>query len=212
MIHHQATPILSRLNFGGRSSWQSVQGLFSSSIRQCLSSVNFDPSREKDAREKINEVWNKLSEGGTVLMPLDKYPFSEKYGWIQDKYGLSWQLILTNPEGEERPALVPSLLFVGDQCGNAEEAIDFYLSVFKNSKQGHIARYPKGMEPDKEGTIMFTDFSLKISGFPQWIARMSINSILMRPSHLWCTATHKKRLITTGKSSLQFLKPSNAAG
>ena len=55
-----------------------------------------------------------MSEGGTVLMPLDKYPFSERYGWIQDKYGLSWQLILTNPEGEERPAIVPSLMFVGD--------------------------------------------------------------------------------------------------
>lgn len=39
--------------------------------------VNFDPSREKDAGEKINEVWNKLSEAGTALMPLDKYPFSE---------------------------------------------------------------------------------------------------------------------------------------
>ena len=98
--------------------------------------VNFDPSREKDAREKIDEVWNKLSEGGTALMPLDQYPFSEKYGWIQDKYGLSWQLSLTNPEGEERDALVPSLLFVGEQCGNAEEAIHFYTSVFKNAKAG----------------------------------------------------------------------------
>ena len=130
--------------------------------------VNFDPSREKDAKEKINEVWNKLSEGGTALMPLDKYPFSERYGWIQDKYGLSWQLILTNPEGEERPTFVPSLLFVGDKCGNAEEAINFYLSVFKNAKQGLITRYPKGMEPDKEGTIMFSDFMLE----NQWFAAM----------------------------------------
>ncbi|PFO06569.1 hypothetical protein COJ85_06550 [Bacillus sp. AFS076308] len=130
--------------------------------------VNFDPSREKDAKEKINEVWNKLSEGGTALMPLDKYPFSQKYGWIQDKYGLSWQLILSNPEGEERPTFVPSLLFVGDKCGNAEEAINFYLSVFKNSKQGLITRYPKGMEPDKEGTIMFSDFMLE----DQWFAAM----------------------------------------
>ncbi|MGF6950496.1 putative 3-demethylubiquinone-9 3-methyltransferase (glyoxalase superfamily) [Neobacillus sp. B4I6] len=130
--------------------------------------VNFDPSREKEAGEKINEVWNKLSEGGTVLMPLDKYPFSEKFGWIQDKYGLSWQLILTNPDGEERPSLVPSLLFVGDNCGNAEEAINFYLSVFKNAKQGLIARYPKGMEPDKEGTIMFSDFMLE----NQWFSAM----------------------------------------
>lgn len=130
--------------------------------------VNFDPSREKDASEKINEVWNRLSEGGTALMPLDQYPFSEKYGWIQDRYGLSWQLILTNPEGEERPALVPSLLFIGDQYGKAEEAITFYLSVFKNAKQGVISRYPKGMEPDKEGTIMFSDFMLE----HQWFAAM----------------------------------------
>ncbi|MFJ5713064.1 VOC family protein [Neobacillus sp. NPDC093127] len=130
--------------------------------------VNFDPSREKDAREKIDEVWNKMSEGGTVLMPLDQYPFSERYGWIQDKYGLSWQLILTKPEGEERPAIVPSFLFVGDKCGIAEEAISFYLSVFKNANQGLIVRYPKGMEPDKEGSIMFSDFSIE----NQWFAAM----------------------------------------
>ncbi|WP_026565091.1 VOC family protein [Bacillus sp. UNC41MFS5] len=130
--------------------------------------VNFDPSREKDAGEKLQAVWDKLSEGGAALMPLDKYPFSEKFGWIQDKYGLSWQLMLTNPEGEERPPLVPSLLFVGDNCGRAEEAINFYLSVFKNSKQGLIARYPKGMEPDKEGTIMFSDYSLE----NQWFSAM----------------------------------------
>ncbi|MFD0824639.1 VOC family protein [Neobacillus sp. M.A.Huq-85] len=123
--------------------------------------VNFDPSREEDASEKLNEVWNKLSEGGTALMPLGQYPFSERYGWIQDKYGLSWQLILTNPEGEERPTIMPSLLFVGDKCGKAEEAIDFYLSVFKNTKQGMIARYPKGMAPDVEGTVMFADFRLE---------------------------------------------------
>ncbi|MCH6264632.1 VOC family protein [Neobacillus citreus] len=130
--------------------------------------VNFDPSRDKDAREKIDEVWNRLSEGGTALMPLDKYPFSERYGWIQDKFGLTWQLILTNPEGEERPPLIPSLLFVGDQCGNAEEAINFYLSVFKDAKQGLIARYPKGMEPDKEGTVMFSEFMLE----DQWFTAM----------------------------------------
>jgi predicted 3-demethylubiquinone-9 3-methyltransferase (glyoxalase superfamily) len=130
--------------------------------------VNFDSSRENDASEKINEVWNKLSEGGTVLMPLDKYPSSERYGWIQDKYGLSWQLNLTNLEGEERPSLVPSLLFVGDKSGRTEEAINYYLSVFKNAKQGHISRYSKGMEPDKEGTIMFSDFLLE----NQWFAAM----------------------------------------
>jgi len=130
--------------------------------------VNFDPSKVKDAREKLNEVWRKLSEGGTVLMQLDKYPFSEWYGWIQDKFGVSWQLILTDPEGEERPAIIPTLLFVGERCGKAEEAFRYYLSVFKNSKEGFVARYPKGMEPDKEGTIMFSDFMLE----NQWFVAM----------------------------------------
>ncbi|WP_341346375.1 VOC family protein [Paenibacillus sp. FSL H3-0469] len=123
--------------------------------------VNFDPSRDKDAAERMDEVWDKLAEGGTALMPLGKYPFSERYGWIQDKFGVSWQLILTNPAGEERPAIIPSLLFVGDQCGKAEEAMSFYLSVFKDSRQGNIARYPAGSAPDQEGTIMFADFMLE---------------------------------------------------
>jgi predicted 3-demethylubiquinone-9 3-methyltransferase (glyoxalase superfamily) len=130
--------------------------------------VNFDPSRDKSARENIDALWEKLSAEGTTLMPLDAYPFSKRYGWVQDKYGLSWQLILSNPTGEERPFIVPSLMFVGEVCGKAEEAINFYLSVFKNSRQGNTARYPKGMEPDKEGTLMFSDFEL----LGQWFAAM----------------------------------------
>lgn len=127
--------------------------------------VHFNPSKVENAKEKLDEIWNKLSDGGTVLMPLDTYPFSEKYGWIQDKYGLSWQLMLNDPADEKLPVIVPSLLFVGENCGKAEQAMNFYLSIFKNSKQGHLARYPKGMEPNKEGTIMFSDFNLLNQGF-----------------------------------------------
>ena len=130
--------------------------------------VNFDPvlftkssSPEKEARKQLDLAWQKLSEGGQVIMPLDKYPFSERYGWIQDKYGLSWQLVLTNPEGEPRPSIMPSILFVGEHVGQAEEAIKYYLSVFKNSKMGGLHRYGEGQEPDKEGTVMFADFMLE---------------------------------------------------
>jgi len=130
--------------------------------------VNFDPSRDKNAGKNLDLLWGKLSQGGTALMPLDTYPFSERYGWIQDRYGLSWQLILSNPEGEERPVIVPSLLFVGAVAGRAEEAVNFYLSVFQNSKRGIVARYGKGQEPDKEGSILFSDFMLA----GQWLAAM----------------------------------------
>lgn len=140
--------------------------------------LNFDTSKDEQARERLDSLWDKLSQGGKVLMPLDKYPFSEHYGWIEDKYGLSWQLILSNPEGENRPFITPSLMFVGDVHGKAEEASDFYIDVFsakkglssgrKNTKRGQITRYPKGMEPNSEGTIMYTDFMLE----GQWFAAM----------------------------------------
>lgn len=130
--------------------------------------VNFDPSEDKNARERIDAVWARLMEGGKALMPLDRHPFSERYGWVEDKYGLSWQLILTNPEGEKRPPIIPALLFVSDDCDKAEEATDLYLSVFKDSRRGTIARYPAGMEPNKEGAVMFTDFMLE----GQWFTAM----------------------------------------
>ncbi|PJZ70977.1 hypothetical protein CH373_00090 [Leptospira perolatii] len=130
--------------------------------------LNFDPSKDKNAKSNLDALWEKLSKGGTALMPLDKYPFSDWYGWIQDKYGVSWQLILSKPDGEERPFIVPSLLFVKEACGKAEEATNFYMSLFQNSKRGLVARYPQGMEPDKEGTIMFTDFQI----LKQWFAAM----------------------------------------
>jgi predicted 3-demethylubiquinone-9 3-methyltransferase (glyoxalase superfamily) len=130
--------------------------------------LNFDPSKDKKAMKNLDAVWEKLSQGGKALMPLDKYPFSERYGWIEDRYGPSWQLILSNPDGEERLFIVPSLMFVGAACGKAEDAIDYYLSVFNGSKRGITARYGKGREPDKEGTIMFADFSIA----SQWFAAM----------------------------------------
>lgn len=130
--------------------------------------VNLDPSQDPDAKTKIDEMWNRLSEGGKVLMELQEYPFSKRYGWVEDKYGLSWQLILTEPEGEERPLIIPSLLFVGDNYGKAEDALNFYLSVFKDSKKGTLVHYGPGQEPNKEGTVMFADFKL----LGAWFAAM----------------------------------------
>ncbi|MCL7942362.1 VOC family protein [Marinobacter sp. ATCH36] len=133
--------------------------------------VNFDPARfgtsspTQAAREALDHAWDQLSRDATVLMPLDEYPFSKRYGWVQDRYGLSWQLILTDPGGEPRPPIIPAMLFVGENCGRAEEAILFYLSVFRNSQQGQLHRYEAGPGPDREGTVMFADFMLENTWF-----------------------------------------------
>ncbi len=130
--------------------------------------LNFDPSKDSDARKNLDALWEKLSDGGEPLMPIDKYPFSERYGWIKDKFGVTWQLILTKPEGEPRPFIIPSFMFTGDITGKADEAIDFYVSIFKDSKRGMTAPYPEGAAPEKSAKIMFAEFMLE----GQWFAAM----------------------------------------
>lgn len=114
---------------------------------------------------EVDTLWEQLSDGGEILMPLDTYPFSDRYGWVQDRYGVSWQLILGDPDGEWRPKFTPSMLFVGDNCGNAENAMDFYTTIFTDTSIGQIARYGPDHDPDEEGTIMYADFQLESHWF-----------------------------------------------
>ena len=115
-------------------------------------------------KEEVDGLWKKLSEGGTALMDLGEYPFSEKYGWMQDKYGLSWQIMFMG-DHKIKHRIIPTLMFVGKQYGKAEEAINFYSSVFGNARVGDILRYSKGEEPDKEGTVKHASFMLEDQDF-----------------------------------------------
>jgi predicted 3-demethylubiquinone-9 3-methyltransferase (glyoxalase superfamily) len=114
-------------------------------------------------KDDVDALWESLSIGGEVLMELGEYPFSKRYGWIQDKYGVSWQLIF--PTNKVKQLITPTLMFVGDNSGKAEEAINFYTSIFHKSKIGDILRYSKGEEPDKEGTIKHAAFILENQEF-----------------------------------------------
>jgi predicted 3-demethylubiquinone-9 3-methyltransferase (glyoxalase superfamily) len=111
-------------------------------------------------KEEVDSLWKELSEGGAALMPLDSYPFSERYGWTEDRFGLSWQVMHA---GEREPAqrITPTLMFVGDVCGKAEEAIAFYTSVFPKSGIGDVHRYGIDEPPDAEGTVKHATFRLE---------------------------------------------------
>jgi predicted 3-demethylubiquinone-9 3-methyltransferase (glyoxalase superfamily) len=102
--------------------------------------------------------WELLAKGGQVMMPLDKYPWSEQYGWVQDSFGISWQLYLGKME-QVGQIYTPLLMFTGPQAGKAEEAMHFYLSIFPDSKPGGIARYEKG-EGDVAGLVKHSQFHL----------------------------------------------------
>jgi predicted 3-demethylubiquinone-9 3-methyltransferase (glyoxalase superfamily) len=110
--------------------------------------------------EETNALYNTLSKAGNILMPLDKYPFSERYAWIQDKYGLSWQLMYFGNQPIKQK-ITPTVMFVGKVVGKAEEAVNFYVSVFHNSAVGKLMRYSKGEEPDKEGTVKQVSYTLE---------------------------------------------------
>lgn len=108
-----------------------------------------------ETQQEIDELWEKLSDGGSVLMELGTYPFSEKFGWVADKFGVSWQLNLAS----RAQKIVPFLMYVGKQHGKAEEAIKFYISLFKDSGILNINRYGPGQQ-EPEGTVMHAAFSL----------------------------------------------------
>ena len=119
-----------------------------------------------ETKDEVDAIFAKLSAGGKVLMPLGTYPFSERYAWLEDKYGLFWQVIFPR-DGQKNPRIVPALMFVGAVCGKTEEAINFYVDVFQNSPlaatgSNHakiLARYGAG-GPDKEGTVQYASFTL----------------------------------------------------
>ena len=111
-------------------------------------------------KNEVDEFWDKLSDDGDILMPLGEYPFSERYGWCNDRYGVSWQVIFAGAS-EIRQRITPVLMFVGDVCGNAEEAVNFYGSVFADANATVAARYGKGEAPDKEGAVRYAHFTLE---------------------------------------------------
>jgi predicted 3-demethylubiquinone-9 3-methyltransferase (glyoxalase superfamily) len=111
------------------------------------------------SKEEVDSIWSRLSQGGSVLMELGSYPFSERYGWVNDKYGLSWQVFYSN-QPEINQKITPVLTFTGKVCGKAEEAVKSWVSIFPASQVYSTLHYGKGEGPDQEGTLRYAAYSL----------------------------------------------------
>ncbi len=122
-----------------------------------------------DTTQEIDLLWQKLSDGGTILMELGNYPFSEKYGWVQDKFGVSWQLILQG----RKQKIAPCLMFAGAQHRKAEEAIRFYISVFRHSDIIQLERYKPGEGP--EGAVVHARFTINGQEFIAMDSHMELS-------------------------------------
>jgi predicted 3-demethylubiquinone-9 3-methyltransferase (glyoxalase superfamily) len=146
-------PIVTAIDVSG----QSITLLNGGPMYKPNASISFYYISEK--AEELDRIWNAFSKEGVVMMPLDKYPWGEKYGWITDKFGVSWQLAL-GKISDVGQKITPCLTFTGNQYGRAEEAIEHYSSIFKNPKVDGILRYEANESPDKEGKIKHAQVGL----------------------------------------------------
>ena len=113
-----------------------------------------------ETKEEVDRLYQALVDGGSQLMPLDAYPFSEWYAWISDRYGLAWQIMLVE-DIKAQPKIRPCLLFSLESCGMAEEALDLYTEVFPHSNKGYINYYKEGEAPDPRARINYGEVTIE---------------------------------------------------
>lgn len=107
--------------------------------------------------EETNRLWDKLMEEGHALIPIDKYDWSERYGWLQDRFGLTWQISL-NGDAPIQQKIRSCMLFTRERFGMAEKALNFYSSVFEHSSTDLLMHYPEGTE--HAGKVLYSEFKL----------------------------------------------------
>ena len=107
-------------------------------------------------KSEISKYWEMLTNEGTVLMPLQEYPWSPHYGWLNDKYSVGWQLYLGKRSDVNNQSIVPTLMFCGEQQGRCNDALQFYESLFSSFKLQGTLRYNEG---DVKGQIMHSQFT-----------------------------------------------------
>lgn len=135
---------------------QKFIGINGGPIFQPNPSISFTIILEE--KELIQQIWNKLENEGKALMPLQRYEFSELYGWVEDRYGFSWQLFYADRSGYGERRILPSLMFCGAQQGRCEPALNFYQDLFPDFESNMLVRYPDG---EFSGQVMYSQFDFR---------------------------------------------------
>ncbi len=110
-----------------------------------------------ESAAELDALWDKLIEGGFALMEREAMPPFERYGWLQDRYGLSWQLgVCGCPQ-----YVAPFFMFTGPVYRKTEEAVKFWCSVFKDSEIKDVLKAGKDNPYDMaEGDVIHAEFRL----------------------------------------------------
>lgn len=146
------TPMVVQFTISG----QRLMGLNGGPTFKMSPSISMFVTCETDT--EIEDLYAKLIDGGSAMMALDKYPWAEKYGWVTDKFGMTWQLM----KDRLLPGISkihPSFLFVGNQFGHAVDAVNQFTTIFPNSKVHHLEMGTE-VEGPIAGTLKFGHFNL----------------------------------------------------
>jgi predicted 3-demethylubiquinone-9 3-methyltransferase (glyoxalase superfamily) len=103
-----------------------------------------------ETAHEAESLFEKLASGGDVLMALGEYPWSTRYGWVKDRFGVSWQVI-AGPRASGAATIAPCLMFAGPRHGQAESALQTYARIFRDARIEAIERYSTNEGP--EGTV-----------------------------------------------------------
>lgn len=95
------------------------------------------------SKDEVTRLYQALSEGGRILMPLGEYPFSPYYVWLEDRFGLSWQLSYA-PDLDKPYQFDICLLFSQEQVGLAQPMLDYYKDKLPQASVGQLSYYGEG--------------------------------------------------------------------
>jgi len=147
------SPVVTEINVSG----QSITLLNGGPMYQPNPSISLYYSC--NSVEEFDRVWDAFSKDGTVMMAADRYTWSEKYGWLSDKFNISWQIGVHKPE-DIGQKITPCLMFTGAQYGRVDEAIAHYSSIFRSSSVDGVLRYGGNEQPDEEGKVKHAQITL----------------------------------------------------
>ena len=108
------------------------------------------------SKDEVTRLYQALSEGGRILMPLGEYPFSPYYVWLEDRFGLSWQLSYA-PDLDKPYQFDICLLFSQDQVGLAQPMLDYYKDKLPQASVGQISYYGEGEAPVEAAQLNYAE-------------------------------------------------------
>ena len=124
-----------------------------------------------ESKEALQQAWDQLIQGSNILMPLTHYPFSAYYGWLEDRFQVSWQFYLGKLADVNNQAVVPTLMFGSKHQGQCQEALDFYQKLFSDFELQGILKYTEGQYQGQiqhaQFRILGTTMAAMDSGVPQ---------------------------------------------